>query len=447
MTRSRDVLQMGWPILIGQLAVLGNGVIDTVMAGQRSPADLAIVGLSVSIYISIFVGFRGVLMGLAPIAAGHFGAGRLSAIGDDVGQAVWVALLLSLIGIPILLWVDPWFALIQPDAALKPSIQSFLMVTTLALPATLLFSVFFTLNSSTSRPKVTMAINLAALAMKWPLNLVFMNGVEGWFAPLGAVGCAVSTAILAWVSLSIGVIVIIMDRRYREFHVRLRKPDRAQIFEQFRIGLPIGVGYLIEVTSFTLMALLIGRFGTIASASHQVAANLATLIFMVPLALSNATSILAAQAIGSKDEPRARSWVLSGLKLVMGTAVVVCIVLLVFHESIAKLYAESPVVQQNARLLILFVAGFHLLDALQCLLYFALRAWRITFAPMVVYGVGMWGVGVGGGWILANMVFTPGPSAAQGFWTAAIAGLLLTCLGLAILLRRQFLNPVATVKL
>ncbi len=447
MTRSRDVLQMGWPILIGQLAVLGNGVIDTVMAGQRSPADLAIVGLSVSIYISIFVGFRGVLMGLAPIAAGHFGAGRLSAIGDDVGQAVWVALLLSLIGIPILLWVDPWFALIQPDPALKPSIQSFLMVTMLALPATLLFSVFFTLNSSTSRPKVTMAINLAALAMKWPLNLIFMNGVEGWFAPLGAVGCAVSTAILAWVSLSIGVIVIIVDRRYREFHVRLRRPDRAQIFEQFRIGLPIGVGYLIEVTSFTLMALLIGRFGTIASASHQVAANLATLIFMVPLALSNATSILAAQAIGSKDELRARSWVLSGLKLVMGSAVAICIVLLIFNESIAKLYAESPVVQQNAKVLILFVAGFHLLDALQCLLYFALRAWRITFAPMVVYGVGMWGVGVGGGWILANMVFTPGPAAAQGFWTAGIAGLLLTCLGLSGLLRRQFLNPVATVKL
>ena len=447
MTRSRDVLRLGWPILIGQLAVLGNGVIDTVMAGQRSPADLAIVGLSVSIYISIFVGFRGVLMGLAPIAAGHFGAGRLSAIGDDVGQAVWVALVLSMVGIPILLWMDPWFALIQPDPTLKPSIQAFLSVTAVALPATLLFSVFFTLNSSTSRPKVTMAINLAALAMKWPLNLVFMNGVECWFAPLGAVGCAVSTAILAWVSLGIGVIVLIVDRRYREFHVRLRKPDRKQIFEQIRIGLPIGGGYLIEVTSFTLMALLIGRFGTIASASHQVAANLASLIFMVPLALSNATSILAAQALGSKDEARARAWIQSGLKLIMGIAVVISLVLLVFNESIAKLYAESPVVQQNAKMLILFVAGYHLLDALQCLLYFALRAWRITFAPMVVYGIGMWGVGVGGGWILANLVFAPGPTAAQGFWTAAITGLLLTCTGLALLLRRRFLNPVTAVKL
>jgi MATE family multidrug resistance protein len=139
--------------------------------------------------------------------------------------------------------------------------------------------------------------------------------------------------------------------------------------------------------------------------------------------------------------------VLSGLKLVMGSAVAICIVLLIFHESIAKLYAESPVVQQNAKVLILFVAGFHLLDALQCLLYFALRAWRITFAPMVVYGVGMWGVGVGGGWLLANMVFAPGPAAAQGFWTAGITGLALTGLGLALLLRRQFLNPVATVKL
>ncbi len=445
-TRARDVFLLGWPILVGQIAVLGNGVIDTIMAGQRSAADLAVVGLGASIYISIFVGFRGVLMGLTPIAAGHFGGGRLSEIGDDVGQAVWVAVLLALCGIPLLLWTDPWLALIRPDPALHQALTGYLWVTATALPVTLLYSVFFTLNSATSRPTVTMAINLAALCLKWPLNLVFMDGVEGWIEPMGAVGCAVSTALLAWASLLTALAVIVIDRRYREFHVRVRMPNSKKILELLRIGLPIGGGYLIEVTSFTLMALLIGRFGTIASASHQVAANLATLLFMAPLALSNATSILAAQSLGSGNELRARAWVFAGMRLVMGIAVCLCVVLLVFHAPIARLYAENPDVQRFAQTLIIMAAICHLLDALQCLLYSSLRAWRITFTPMLVYGVSLWGLGIGAGWVMATTLFEPGPSAAMGFWFGNFSGLAAACIGLAFLLRRRFLNPVMAIK-
>jgi MATE family multidrug resistance protein len=446
MTRVRDVMRLGWPILIGQVAVLSNGVIDTIMAGQRSAEFLAVVGIGVSVYISIFVGFRGVLMGLAPIAAGHFGAGRLTEIGTDVSQAIWVAMLLSLVGMPLLLWIDPWLLLVQPDPVLHDPLKNYLAVTALALPATLLFSVFFTLNNATSRPAVTMAINLIALALKWPLNLVFMDGWGGWVEPMGAVGCAVSTAVLAWTSCLIAIFLVYADRRYRSFGLALRKPKKSRIGELLKIGLPIGGGYFIEVTSFTLMALLIGRYGTLASASHQVAANLAALIFMVPLALSNATSVLAAQALGGNDEAKARSWIFSGAQLVMSLAVVVSAMLLLGREVIAGFYAEDPMVRQYATLLISWIAIYHLLDAGQCLLYYALRAWRITLSPMMVYAVGMWGVGVGGGWILSRHAFPPGAEAAQGFWIAAIVGLVLTCSGLAYLLRRRFLNPVLAIE-
>ncbi|MBU3721072.1 MAG: MATE family efflux transporter [Burkholderiaceae bacterium] len=447
MTRARDVFVLGWPILVGQIAVLGNGVIDTIMAGQRSAEDLAVIGLGAAIYISVFVAFRGVLMGLTPIAAGHFGAGRLSEIGDDVGQAAWVALLLAAIGIPLLWWSDPWLGLTRPDPSLHAPLTGYLQIIALAMPSTLLYSVFFTLNSATSRPAVTMTINLVMLTIKWPLNGIFMDGIDGVIAPMGAVGCAVATAILSWSSLAVALLVLLIDRRYREFHVRLRRPQAGKISQLFKIGLPIGAGYLIEVTSFTLMALLIGRFGTIASASHQVAANLATLVFMMPLALSNATSILAAQALGAGDEPKARSWVLAGMRLVMGIAVAITIVMLVLREPLAALYAEDATVQQFARTLIIGAAVCHVLDALQCLLYSSLRAWRITFTPMLVYGVSLWGFGVGGGWWFAHALFTPGPDATQGFWMGNFLGLAIACVGLGLLLRRRFLNPVLTVKL
>jgi MATE family multidrug resistance protein len=213
-----------------------------------------------------------------------------------------------------------------------------------------------------------------------------------------------------------------------------------------RIGFPIGAGYLIEVTSFTLMALLIGRFGTIASASHQVAANLATLIFMMPLALSNATSILAAQSIGAGDEAKARAWVWAGMRLVMGIAAAIVLVILLLQDSIAQLYAEDRMVQQFARVLIIYAAVCHMLDALQCLLYSSLRAWRITFTPMLVYGVSLWGFGVGGGWWFAHTLFAPGPSAPEGFWMGNFLGLSAACLGLGLLLRRRFLNPIVAIK-
>jgi multidrug resistance protein, MATE family len=136
---------------------------------------------------------------------------------------------------------------------------------------------------------------------------------------------------------------------------------------------------------------------------------------------------------------------MSGGKLIMGLALIIATTLWFAREPIAMLYAEDPNVRAYAQVLIAWVAIYHVLDAGQCLLYFSLRAWRITLSPMLVYGVGMWGVGVGGGWILSRHVFAPTAEAAQGFWIAAIAGLSLTCLGLAYLLRRRFLNPVVPV--
>src|SRR4051794_34279506 len=90
----KDLVRLGWPVLVAQVAVMLYGVIDTVMAGRFGTADLAAVGIASSIYISIFVTLTGVLLALSPIAAQHFGAGRHAAIGEEVRQALWVGAVL-----------------------------------------------------------------------------------------------------------------------------------------------------------------------------------------------------------------------------------------------------------------------------------------------------------------------------------------------------------------
>ncbi|MGD9946752.1 MAG: MATE family efflux transporter, partial [Burkholderiaceae bacterium] len=95
---NKDILKLAWPILIGQLAVMANGVIDTMMAGRLSAVDVAAVGLGSSIYVSIYIGLMGVPLALSPVAAQHYGAGRFHEIGADVRQALWLALLLTIPG-------------------------------------------------------------------------------------------------------------------------------------------------------------------------------------------------------------------------------------------------------------------------------------------------------------------------------------------------------------
>src|SRR5262250_1573273 len=108
---TRALLRLAAPILVAQLAVMGLAVIDTVMAGRLSAIDLAAVAVGSSIYVSVYVAFMGTLQALTPIAGHHYGAGRFDEIGVDLVQALWLALFLTLIGVALLAWPDPWLQL------------------------------------------------------------------------------------------------------------------------------------------------------------------------------------------------------------------------------------------------------------------------------------------------------------------------------------------------
>ena len=419
----RDIIKLGWPVLIAQVAVMINGVIDTVMAGRLSGTDLAAVGIGASIYISIFVTLMGVLIALTPVVAQLFGAGRLHEIGEEVRQSLWLGALLAVIACVLIYFPDPFLALAQVAPDVEAKTRSYLRTIALGIPAMLMFRVFYAFTTAVSRPRVIMLLNLTGLALKIPLNIVFMYGYLGMPA-LGGPGCAVSTTIIAWILAIAAWLVCRLDPGYRPFGVfaRWSWPRWREQLRLVQIGLPIGFNFLVDVTSFTFMALFIARLGTPSSGGHQIAANLTSLIYMMPLAMASAAGVLTGQAIGAGDPRRARRTGLVGIGIGLACACVVGLAVWFSRDLIAGLYTHDDEVKAVATALLAYVAGYHLFDALSAIAVSVLRGYKKTVVPMLCNIVALWGIGLGGGYMLAF-----GASihmGASGFWIAATAGVL-----------------------
>ena len=204
--------------------------------------------------------------------------------------------------------------------------------------------------------------------------------------------------------------------------------------EQLKLGVPIGLSTMFEVTSFTFMSVLIARLGTAAVAGHQIVSNVIAILFMVPLSLGIATSVLVAQSLGAGNPKVARRAALRGFRVALAIAVTAAAALWLLRESIVGLYTNDPAVAAVALSLLGLAALFHLFDAGQGVAVFVLRGYKSTFWPMVIYGLALWGIGLGGGyWIGLNPSPLGPPRGPLGFWEAATVALALAATLLSIL--------------
>jgi MATE family multidrug resistance protein len=350
---------------------------------------------------------------------------------------------LALLGSTLLAFPEPFLALSRAGPELAGKVRGYLLALALSLPASLLFSAYRGFNVAISRPKAVMAIQVAGLALKLPLSAALIFGVPALHIPeLGLLGCGVATGISMWAQVAAAVWVLRRDPFYAPFQLGgrgLDAPDRQALRAQLRLGLPMGASILVEVSGFTFMALFIARLGTTPVAGHQIAANLVSLLFMMPLAIANGTGTLVAQRIGAGELTDARRLGWHGVLLGGSLAVLMASLLLLAREPVLSLYTRDAAVFAAALPLIPLLCLFHVADAVQTVATFVLRAWRIATVPMIVNVAALWGVGLAGGYALVFGLGDTAPSAlqgARGFWAASTLGLLLTAVSLSVFLGR-----------
>uniref|UniRef100_B1XU53 Multidrug-efflux transporter n=1 Tax=Polynucleobacter necessarius subsp. necessarius (strain STIR1) TaxID=452638 RepID=B1XU53_POLNS len=435
-----SLLKLAGPLLIGQLAVIAFGVLDTAMTARYSADDLAALAMASAIFISIYGGLTGVISALAPIAGQLFGAKHFSKIGEEVRQAAWLALGLTIFGYFVLLNADRLLAISQVNVDIEDKAKLYLNILAIGLPASMGMRVLMALHNAVSRPTVITVVQIIGLALKLPLNLLFIYGgfgIEG----MGGPGCAVATVIINWSWLLMTLGFVLFNRFYKPFKIfaRFSMPDWHRIWTLLKLGTPIGFSYLIEVTSFTFMSLFIARLGTTALAGHQIVANMSTVIYMVPLSLSIATMTLVSQAIGADKPERAEEIGWSSVFFTTTLCISIGIAVWILRVQLLDLYDPPAEVKAFSIPLFLFIAFYQVFDVLQVTTAFILRAYRIVFWPMVIYAASLWGVGLGGGYLMGFNVLGNTPQflqGANGFWASNSLSLGLAACFLLYLFRK-----------
>jgi len=417
-------------VLIGQLAVIAFGVADTVIAGRYSPQALAVLSLASSIYISIYVALNGLLQALLPAWSELRGAGRLAQIGQSVRQALYICAGAAVIGCTGLWFPQPWLTWTEVPQNLWPDVQAYLRVLALALVPSLLFRMYSTLNQSLGFPRLVTWLQAGALLVKIPLSYAFTFGVD--FAGLqiegmGVVGCAWATLAVNLFMLVTGLYLLRTQDIYKPYQLwrPMERPHWPELRHFLRLGLPAGLSIMVEVTSFTLMALFIARLGAVALASHQIAASLAAVLYMVPLAIGIASSARTGYWLGATQPQRARRAAGIGIGLAVAAALSGAALLMACRHSIAHAFTTDAAVAQAAVVWLGWVALYHLADAVQAVCAFLLRCYRITVAPLVLYTSLLWGLGLYGGYRMAYHGWDTWPMrpSVDTFWITSTAAL------------------------
>lgn len=414
------LFQIGIPVVIGNLLQISMSVVDTLMAGNLSPRDLAAVAVGGSLFTPVIMLGGGILMGLSPIVAQHFGRRDLHLIGKSTRQALWLSLMLSIPAIFLLRNTHYVLNLMDVDPEIIPLTLGYMDAISWGVPFLFFYMALRNFNEGISVTKPAMYIGFIGLLFNIVGNYTLMFGKFG-FPQLGAIGTGYASSIVMLV-MFVGLLTYTWRKKaYNRFAIfeTLRWPEWRYISELLRIGTPIGISMTMEVTMFAVVGLIMGSLGTFAVAAHQIALNFASVTFMLAFGLSAAITVRVGQVYGRSGIKQARFSGFSGIAVSVAFMCFTALVMFLLPEQIVSLYTSDPELRQIAVTLIYMAAIFQVSDGLQVSGSGALRGLKDTKVPMIVNLIAYWIIGLPLGYYF-GIIEEWGP---QGLWIGLIAGL------------------------
>ena len=414
----RATLALALPVALVQLGTMLMGVVDTIVVGHLSGQALAAVALGNLYFMNVALPATGILLGLDPVLAQALGAGDRGAVARNLQRGLVLAGVVSLVASLALVPAERVLrAFGQPEVVI-PDATAYLLH---SIPGVLPFVAFAVLRQALQalhRPRAIVVTIVVANLLNALLDWMLVFGRLGSPA-FGVVGSAWATAICRWL-----MALMLLGLGWPHLRPLLTGWRRevlasAPLARLVRLGAPIGVQQMLEVSAFGAIGLLMGRLGMVEMAAHQIALNLAALTFMVPLGIAAAAAVRVGHAIGAGDQPRARAAaraaILSGIAFMSGTA----LAFLLAPAAIAGIYSNDATIVGLAATLLPIAGVFQVFDGAQAVGAGVLRGAGDTRAPLVMNLLGFWMIGIPTSALLAFGL----DLGARGLWWGFVAGL------------------------
>ncbi len=430
---ARVQLGLALPTIVVQLGMIAMAVVDVAMVGRHDTVDLAGLGIGHSYAFAIVAFGMGILLAIDPLVSQAVGAGDERALARGIQRGLVLALVISVpVGLAILT-TRPALALAGIDPEVAGLASAYAHTKIASLPA---FYGFFVLRlplQATFTMLPVVVVTLAANLVNVVSNYGLIYGRFG-LPEMGVVGCGWSTVVCRWLMLA-GLVAAAWPVLGRHL-TRLRRDALrlAPLVRTVLLGLPIGVQLVLEIGGFGAIAILMGKLSTDAIAAHQVALNLASVSFMVPLGLSIAAAVRVGNEIGAGRAPGARHAAKIALAAGAGAMALSGAVFFVAAGPLARLYTDDASVVALATVLIRIAAAFQVFDGIQVVCSGILRGTGETRLPMVIHLIGFWVLGVPVGYALAFGA----DAGARGLWWGLVVGLASAAALLVFQVRRRF---------
>lgn len=429
-----NTLTLGLPLIGAQMAQFLISTTDVLIVGQLGTVELAAMVLSAQYFFTLFIFGSGFSAASIPLAAQAEGRGDKTTVRRAIRMGMWVSLLYAVLVMPLFIYSEPVLLLLGQKPEVASRATHYLHIIGFGMFPALIVMCLRSFLSALERARVILLTTLAMLAFNAFFAYAFVLGHFG--APrLGLVGAA-SVAVAAQI-FALVLMIAYTNRKLPEYElfVRFWRPDWEAFFDVLRIGLPIAISILAEVSLFTAASLMMGWIGTTALAAHGIALQYASMAFMIPLGLSQAATVRVGLASGRDDYGAIWRAAIAALVLAAGFALAGAALFLFQHANLAALFVDNNDPDAAAVIAIagpfIIIAGiFQLFDGLQAVAAGLARGLKDSTIPMILALISYWAIGFPAAYILAFPLEIGG----NGIWFGYLGGLFAA----AILMNTRF---------
>ncbi|MFF2448038.1 MATE family efflux transporter [Neobacillus sp. NPDC058068] len=434
--KTKQIFVLLIPILITQLGMFSMVFFNTIMSGKYDSSNLAGVAIGSSIWSPIFMGISGILLAVSPIAAQRFGEKKNAEVSSIVKHGIYLSVIIAAVVIIAgFFLLDPLLDKMKLPVRVQVTAFDYLVGLSYGLLPLFIFNVLRSFIYALGKTRVVMVILLLALPLNFFLNYCLIFGNLG-FPELGGAGAGYATSITYWAIMAMTIFIVKTQVPFSLFpvFVNMKEFSWDKCKEILKIGVPMGLSTFFETSMFAVVTILLSKFSVTTIAAYQSALNIVSFLYMIPISISMAQTVLVGYEVGARRYKDAKQYSWLGIYLAILSAVISGVFVVICRYQVAGFYSnEAAVINLTANFLI-FALFFQICDAIQVTAQAALRGYKDVNLAFIMTLIAYWLICLPVGYLLAHFTSL----GARGYWLGLTVGLLAA--GIALSFRLNYIQ-------